>query len=288
MQRIFTLKIDSSLSGKRIETVLEKQMQFSRSLIAKLKRCENAVTVDGKAARLVDKLCNGQELKVAIFSDKINKVEAVSFPLDILYEDEDIIAVNKPGEMPSHPSRLHKNDTLLNALGYYLNHTVHIITRLDKDTTGVVLVAKNPLAARILTDAVKNREITKEYIAVINGVLSPDKGEIHAPIKKQDGKMKRIVSPDGKEAISLYETLKTKDNLSLVRLNPITGRTHQLRVHMSYMKHPIYGDSMYGAPQKGENIKLHCKRVSFVHPLAGENIVIEAPVPDVWERFNEA
>ena len=286
MPKVINLKIDDSLSGKRIETILEKQLRFSRSLISKLKRCKDFVTVDGKSAKLVDKLICGQELRVVIPTKKISSVEAVSLPIDILYEDEDIIAVNKPLSMPSHPSRLHKNDTLANALKFYLGHAGHIITRLDKDTTGVVLVAKNPLAAKILTDAVASGNIEKEYIAVINGTLSPKSGKICERIKrKEEGKIIREVSPDGKEAISLYETLETKDNLSLIKLIPITGRTHQLRVHMSYMGHPIYGDSMYGAPQKGEKLKLHCRGICFAHPVTGKDITIEAPVPETWEKM---
>ena len=285
MQRIFTLKIDDSVNGKRIETVLEKKLRFSRSFISKLKKYENSVTVDDKRVRLSELLHKGQELKVVLPEEKENSIIPENIPLDILYEDEDIIAINKPSGMPTHTSRLHRSGTLINALKYYLGYSGHIITRLDKDTTGVLLVAKNIPAASILTDAVKEGKIEKEYIALIKGKLSPLKGRICAPIKRRtESEVVREVSPDGKVSVSIYETLKIYGDCSLVKLIPITGRTHQLRVHMSHMGTPICGDSLYGESHNGESLKLHCKALWFFHPITGEKIQITSPVAENFKR----
>lgn len=284
MVKKIEIKIEESLSEKKIEYILKTHLQFSRSLISKLKRIPNGISLEGEQAKVIQAVKAGQTLVITLPQTAGESVERVNLPLDILYEDEDIIAVNKPCGMPSHPSKLHKNDTLANALKYYTGCSPHIITRLDKDTTGVVLTAKNPHTAALLTDLMKRKEIQKEYVAVVKGTLDMPEGEINAPIEKEENSIKRIVSSSGKEAITKYEVLNTDGKYSLVRLIPVTGRTHQLRVHMSYMGCPIYGDSLYGIPD-GEFMCLHCRKISFSHPLTGEDIIIEAPVPDTWEKM---
>ncbi|MBQ8808648.1 MAG: RluA family pseudouridine synthase, partial [Clostridia bacterium] len=256
MQKKITLKIDKNLCDSKIENILKRELGFSSTLISRLKRTVGGIMLNGKMAKTVTFLKEGDIIELTIPAGKSETVKAIKLPLDILYEDEDVIAVNKPCSMPTHPSGRHKEDTLINALGYYFKDTdysIHVITRLDKDTSGVVLIAKNPLAARILTDSIKNREIKKEYLAVLNAAPTKKKGTLLLPIKKAEDKpLRRIVSPDGKEAVTSYEVLDAKGGFSLVKLVPVTGRTHQLRVHMSHIGHPIYGDSMYGAPQRDE------------------------------------
>lgn len=287
MVKKIELKIDEKLNEKKIEYILEKHLQISRSLISKLKRSPNGIKLEGEQAKVIQTVKAGQSLVIDIPQKAGESIETTYFPLDILYEDEDIIAVNKPCGMPSHPSRLHKNDTLANALKYCMGCSPHIITRLDKDTTGVVLTAKNSHAAALLTDMMKRKEIQKEYVAVVKGTLRASAGEINAPIKKEENSIKRIVSDSGKGAITKYEVLNTDGKYSLVRLIPITGRTHQLRVHMNYMGCPIYGDKLYGASE-GEFMYLHCRKLSFLHPLTGEDIIINATVPDAWAKLKEA
>ena len=286
MLRKIEIKIDERLNEKKIEYILEKHIGISRSLISKLKRMPDGITLEGEQAKVIQTVKTGQTLVIILPKTTGKSVESVYLPMDILYEDDDIIAVNKPSGMPSHPSRLHKSDTLANALKYHTGYTPHIITRLDKETTGIVLAAKNPHTAARLTDLMKRKKIQKEYVAVVNGTLDMPFGEINAPIDKEENSIKRIVSPEGKEAVTKYEVLKTNGEYSLVRLIPITGRTHQLRVHMSYMGCPIYGDSLYGIAE--ETMCLHCRKISFHHPITGEGITIEALVPDKWIKFNEA
>ena len=275
-----TLEITPGLSGRKIESILEKELQFSRSLIAKLKRTDGAVTLNGQSEKVIAKVTTGDVLTVNIPEREYGSVLKTEIPLDILFVDEDIIAVNKPYNMPVHPSKNHLSDTLANGLKFYLgkNAGIHIITRLDRDTSGIVLVAKNPHSAKILTESIKKGNIQKEYIAIVNGCPKCKAGIIDAPIDRDAG-IKRKVSQNGKPALTEYKVIKNGE-FSVVRLLPKTGRTHQIRVHLSYVGHPIYGDSMYGAPQKGERTRLHCHKISFVHPFTGNELVITAPLPE--------
>lgn len=278
-----TLEITSELSGRKIEAVLEKRLCLSRTLIARLKRTSGAVLLNGEEPPLIRTVMAGDILTVNIAEKYTDGIARVKMKLDILFEDDVILAVNKSAGMAVHPSGNHKTDTLANGVMYHLGEKAafHVITRLDRETSGVVLIAKDTHSAKLLTEEIKNGNIQKEYIALINGTPNPKEGQINAPIRKEEGRgIKRIVSPDGKEALSFYEVIGNRKNLSVVRLNPVTGRTHQLRLHLSYIGHPIYGDSMYGAPQKGERTRLHCYKISFVHPITGKGIVIKTEVPD--------
>lgn len=280
------IKIDSKLNGHRIEYVLEKELKISSSLMKRLKREENGIVLNGVRATTVTKVCEGDALTVNIKGRETERVTPVDVQLDIIWEDTDILVLNKPGNISVHPSKTHKTDTLANGVVYHMGsrEAIHIITRLDRETSGLVLIAKNPQAAAILTENMKKGKIKKEYIAIVNGVPNPSRGEISAPIKKKEEKgTARCVAEDGKKAITLYEVKEKSEKLSLVKLSPFTGRTHQLRVHMSHIKNPIYGDSMYGAPQCGERVRLHCYKLEFNHPTTEENVVFTAPLPKDFE-----
>lgn len=282
MEKIIELKIDASLHGRKIEYVLEKHIGLSNKIIRRLKRVDNAVMLNGKNVAVVRQVSEGDKLVITISSRESKNIAPANIPLDILYEDEDIFVVNKPGSMPTHPSRSHHQDTLANAVIHYMGNdsTFHAITRLDRDTSGVVLIAKNSLAAKLLTDDIKTRKIQKEYVAVVNGVPKEKSATLSLPIKKKENSgILRHVSEKGKDSITLYEVEKTMGSLSLVKLIPVTGRTHQLRVHMSYIGNPIYGDSMYGAPQQNERTRLHCRSITFCHPMTKEKLTIKAPIP---------
>ncbi len=287
MKKEIKIIIDKDLADKRIEHILKKKVGLSETLIRRLKRTDDGIMLNGKPAKVIEKVSFGDVVKISVTEKSPPNIVPAKVPLDIIYEDEDILAVNKPRSMPTHPSKGHMEDTLANGVIYYLgkDSKFHVITRLDLDTSGVVLIAKNPVSAAYLTDEMKNGRISKEYVAVINGVLNPEDGVISAPIKKKNERgVVRCVSPDGKAAVTKYKTVKIQSEISLVTLFPITGRTHQLRVHMSYMNCPIYGDSLYGAIQKGEKTLLHCKRISFIHPVTKENISLCAPLCDDIER----
>lgn len=285
------LKIDYDLSGCKIKYILRNHIGLSASIIKSLKRTEDGIILNGERV-FVDRVVKfGDDLSISIHDRQSKHIVPVYIPIDILYEDDDILAVNKPHSMPTHPSQNHYEDTLANGIMYYFQNTdftFRAITRLDRDTSGVVIVAKNPFSAQILGEDMKNKKMNKEYIAVVNGTPNPEKGRISAPIKRREKSvMLRCIAPDGKEAITDYFVEKTYNGLSFVKLHPLTGRTHQLRVHMSYIGTPIYGDDLYGAPQKNERTRLHCREVRFLHPVKRTEVVITAPLPkDISKMFD--
>ena len=283
MDKILSLKIDPSLDGKTVKYILQTCLGLSAALITQLKQADDGIMLSGERVFVNKRVCESDELVITI-ADGTSDIPEGEIPLDILYEDEDIIAVNKPRNMPTHPSQNHYEDTLANGLMYYYkgkNFTFRAITRLDRDTSGVVLIAKNPLSATILGDDMKRGKIHKEYAAIVCGSPDPKKGRIDAPIRRfKESVILRCVSPDGKDAVTDYETVSTANNIALVRLFPKTGRTHQLRVHLSHIGTPIYGDDLYGAPQKDENVRLHCQKIIFTHPLTKNEMVLTAPLPN--------
>ncbi len=208
---------------------------------------------------------------------------AENIPLDILFEDEHILAVNKKSGMPTHTSHGHNSGTLANAvMGHCGEITFRAVNRLDKNTSGIVLIAKNGAIAGSLKNSVQ-----KEYVAIVHGEISSS-GEICAPIKRKgEYRMEREVSPDGDYAKTLFEPIKTGENYSFIRLKLLTGRTHQIRVHMSYLGHPLLGDDLYGgkADLGFTHHALHCEKLTFTHPITGENTVLNAPLP---EKFKNA
>lgn len=291
MDKTIRLKIIPTLAGKEIKYILRNHIGLSASIIKQLKKSEKGIMLNGERV-FVDKCVkNGDELVISIADSASESIVPVNIPLDILYEDDEVLVVNKSGTMPTHPSQNHYSDTLANGIMYYFRNvdfTFRAITRLDRETSGIVVIAKNPLSAQILGNQMKNKEIQKEYIAIVNGVPNPKNGVINAPIKrKEESLILRCVAPDGKKSITEYSVEKEHKGFSLVKLTPETGRTHQLRVHMSYMNTPIYGDDLYGAPQKNERIRLHCRRVSFLHPVSNESITVEASLPLDMEKLFE-
>ena len=283
MNKTIKILVDDVFSGKEVKYFLKKVIGISDAIITDLKKTEEGILVNNERVFVTHILKAGDSLSINI-TDKKSDITESDIPLDIIFEDEDIIVLNKQRGVPTHPSLNHYEDTFANGLMKYYSgkdFTFRAVTRLDRDTSGVVIVAKNPFSGAILSENMKAGKIKKEYQAVINGRINPMSGVINAPIKrKYESMILRCVSPDGKTAITVYETLTVNDNFSLVRLNPITGRTHQLRVHLSHMGTPIYGDDLYGAPQTEESVRLHCRKVTLSHPSTGEEISFEADLPE--------
>ena len=211
----------------------------------------------------------------------------VSMPLSICYEDEDILAVNKPAQMPVHPSLNHYDHTLANAVcGYYndqeIPYTFRCVNRLDRDTTGLTLIAKHMLSSAILSTAAARREISREYIAIASG-KTPESGTIDAPIGRVAGSTieRQIDFENGERAITHYRRLAYHDGLSLLSLHLETGRTHQIRVHLKSIGHPLIGDFLYNPTDTTiKRQALHSYRLTFSHPITGESFVLTAPLPD--------
>ena len=282
------LTIGTAYDGKSVKTVLKHRLKIYAAILTSLKKHPDGILVNGVTALVNTVVHIGDTITVNIRDINSPNIEPCRMELDILHEDEDILVLNKPRSMPTHPSQNHHSDTLANGVMHYYRHrnfTFRVITRLDRDTSGVVLIAKNRLAASQLSEQMQQQAIHKEYIALCHGIPQYTSGTIDAPIARADGStILRCVSPNGKEAVTHYSVLSTHGDLSLIKLNPQTGRTHQLRVHLAHIGHPIYGDDMYGSPVGGDHTRLHCRAITFTSPARGETITVEAAVPsDITE-----
>ena len=255
------ITVTKAIDGMTVKDWLYKN-GISRGLITHLKKLERGITVNGEHATVRRVLYEGDVLSLAIddrAEDENDSLVPTEMPLDIIYEDDDMIAVNKPPNMPTHPSIGHFDDTLANGLAYYFSSrgipfVFRAVNRLDRNTSGIVLVAKNRVSAARLGELMKSGKIQKNYVAILGGVLTPLAGEINAPIRRREASiiLREVCSadaPGSKRALTAYETLAENGECSIVRAEPITGRTHQLRVHFAYMGAPIVGDGMYGTAE---------------------------------------
>ena len=267
----------------KIKSILRQKLGISAAVLTKLKKSPKGILLNGEAVFATQEVKCGDTIEIALEDANSQNIVPTPMELDIIYEDEDILAVNKPWNMPTHPSQNHHDDTLANGVMHHFKgsgFTFRVITRLDKDTSGVVLIAKNKIAASKLSDKMTKGEIQKEYLAICHGTLEDENGTIDAPIQRKEGStIMREVNPNGKPSITQYEVISEENDLSLVKLNPVTGRTHQLRVHLSHIEHPIYGDDMYGSPIEGERCRLHCRAIGFVHPITNQKQTVEAAIP---------
>lgn len=241
--------------------------------------------------RLIDELTSGDTLIVRIYEDNDNAGDIVPAKgnLDIVYEDEDLIIINKVGDMVVHPSYAHYKDSLSNYLaGYYeetgQNHVIRTVGRLDRETSGLVIFAKNRHSAALLSKQKENMSRRKEYLALCSGVFERTSGTVNEPIRRRpDERMIREVHPEGKEAITHYVVEKQFEDYALVRLHLDTGRTHQIRVHMAYLGHPLLGDNFYGKEIENshglERAALHAGYIEFDQPITKERIKITAKLP---------
>ena len=276
------LTVDNEYNNKPIKNLLRHKLSISAAIITDLKKHPNGILLNGNPAKATAVMYTGDVLTINIYDIPSPNVVPVEMELDVLYENEDVLVVNKPRNMPTHPSQNHHYDTLANGvMHYYRNsdYTFRVITRLDKDTSGTVLIAKNRLAAVILSEQMRSQAIHKEYVALCHGIPAEHQGIINAPIARVKGStILRNVSPEGKTAVTHYRVVSTHGELSLIKMNPQTGRTHQLRVHLAHIGHPIYGDDMYGSPICGSTY-LHCRSLTFTDPAGGKLITVEAPLP---------
>lgn len=274
--RIVEFKIKNEDDNRQIRDFL-RDFGVSSSLLTKLKQTENGITVNGNFARAIDILHTDDVLKITI-TDKGHMPTPADIPINIIYEDDDIIVVNKPPFMPVHESRNHRGDTLSNAVANHIKEDTafRAVFRLDRDTSGLVLIAKNELSASKLAGKIK-----KDYYAIVNGILK-DNGTIDAPIKRLgESIIKRCVADDGERAVTHYEVVKTNEKYSLLKINLETGRTHQIRVHFSNFGYPLVGDSLYGGESEIVNRQLlHCKDIYFTHPITNEEMHLSSAFPD--------
>lgn len=278
--RDFIIKIDGLSEEMRLSVFLKNKLNFSSSLITRVKF--HGIFVNGEKATARTALKNGDTLKVVFPEEKSENIEAIPGDVDVLYEDEYIIAVNKPRNMPTHPSRGNSLPTLANALMAYFNgnFVFRSINRLDRDTSGIVLIAKDQFCAVRLSANMKSGDFEKKYLALVSGVPEENEGLIDAPIERVcEGNIKRTVRPDGKRAVTKYAVKEIlPDGNSICEITLLTGRTHQIRVHLSYIGHPLVNDFLYGTSD-GESYSLHCSYLAFTHPINKKRIEITS-LPD--------
>ncbi len=271
-----TINFNIDRDGIRIRDYL-RAFGFSSSLIKSLKQSETGILKNGEPARTIDLINNGDILTVNIENSGKMPVP-VKMDVDIVYEDEDFVVFNKPPNLPVHESHTHIGDTLSNFAAYHLKDVgaFRAVYRLDNGTSGLVLVAKNKLVAAKLA-----RKINKDYYAVVSGIMSGD-GTVDLPIARcGDSIIKRKVDENGERAVTHYEVIKTMENTTLLKLNLETGRTHQIRVHMAHIGHPLIGDTLYGDfSALISHQALHCKDIYFTHPVTNEEMHISCDFPD--------
>ena len=256
--------------------------KLSTRIVATLRHTENSVLVNGTAARLIDKVREGDEICIYI-PEKTEPPQLFEMELDIIYEDDDLLVINKPSGISVHPTYNHPNGTLSNAVANYLIKSggtpsaARAVGRLDKVTSGVIIFAKHSVAASLL-----NGELDKTYFAVVHGVLQGS-GTVDAPIYRPDStKTIRAVGAGGDEAVTHWQAVESCSDLTLVKIKTETGRTHQIRVHLAHIGHPLAGDEMYGGTAVCgiTRAALHCAEISITHPVTKEVLTFTAPVPD--------
>jgi len=255
-----------------------------------MKRAEHAILLNGEPAFGRTVLREGDVLRILVpeeVNDSDSSIIPVPLPLDILYEDEDILVLNKPADMPVHPSAGNYENTLANGVAWYYKQqgkafVYRCINRLDRDTTGVLVLAKNPLSGALLSAQMKHRQIRRTYLAIVQGI-TPEQETIDAPIgRAADSTIERQVDfTNGESAVTHYERLATYHSYSLIELHLETGRTHQIRVHMNYIGHPLPGDFLYNPDYSHISRQaLHSHHLRFRHPITGEEMHFTAPVPE--------
>ena len=276
MAELMRYTVSSEYDGVKAGRYLRTVCKLSARTLSMLKRTEGALTVDGKLLRTIDILKEGSVVIIRL-PDEENSIEPIKGDLNVLYEDNWLLLVNKPSNMPVHPVKNHQTDTLANIIAYKYRDiksefVFRAVNRLDSDTTGIVIIAKDRHTASVM----QNTEVEKRYMAVCHGVVA-ESGTIDSPIRLADNsKIVRVVADDGQKAVTHYKNIKTFSEGSLVELILETGRTHQIRCHMSSIGHPLFGDDLYGGRlDKITRQALHCYSVKFVHPFTNAQIRVE-------------
>ena len=292
-------RIEEALAGERIDKFLSDSLpDVSRSYIQKLIK-DGQVTVNQKQVKSNYKLNAGDLLSMEEPELQEPDIEAEDIALDILYEDSDLLIINKPKGMVVHPSAGHYSGTLVNALMHYCKDDLSgingvlrpgIVHRIDMDTTGSLVVCKNDFTHNHIAEQLKVHSITRIYHAVVHGVLKEEEGTINTPIGRHpiDRKKMSINHKNGKEAVTHYKVLKRFKNFTYIECRLETGRTHQIRVHLSSISHPLLGDAVYGpakSPYKLQGQTLHAKIIGIIHPRTGEYLEIEAPLPEYFTNL---
>ena len=286
---------------QRLDAYISQNIDISRSMVQKLLD-EEKITVNDKIQKASYKVQAFDKIQINIESPKEVKIEPQDIPLDIIYEDNDILVVNKQKGLVVHPANGNPDGTLVNAIMAHCKDSLSgiggelrpgIVHRLDKDTSGLLIIAKNDKAHIQVSKQIKNREVKKTYIALVRGTIAEDEATINMPIGRSTKDRKKMaVTKNGKEAVTHFKVLNryttNKGNYTLLEIKIDTGRTHQIRVHMAEIGHPVIGDSVYSNGKNEFGVEgqcLHAKRLEFLHPITGKEIKLEAPLPEYFQNI---
>ncbi len=277
-------------NSKTVKGILMENLNFSRRLSKRLE-LSSGIFLNGNVTKLNKSVFKGDILSIE-FDEEEDEYDAINIPIDIVYEDVDLLVVNKPPYIVVHPTKSHQDNTVANGVAYYfkengIRRKVRLVNRLDMNTSGIVIIAKNPYAHNELANQMKANTVEKYYYAIVEGTIEENEGTINQPIARLNAEdIIRIVHPSGKECITHYVVEKRFNNMTLVRLKLETGRTHQIRVHMKHISHPIVGDTLYG--KESQLIKrqaLHCYEMKFKQPMTGQDILTQCRLPEDMLRI---
>lgn len=287
MERHFTYEVGNSEKGLTVEQFLKKR-GYSHQVMVHLKKTEDGILLDGRWAYTRDKVCAGSRVDIKLVEeDASDQIEPVLLPFDIVYEDDDLMVINKPKDMPVHPSMNNHDNTLANAVAAYClekgeSFPYRCINRLDRNTTGLLIIAKHMLSAAVLYGQMRERKIHRTYLALVTGRLESP-GVIDLPIGRKEGStIERMIDPEhGERAVTHYTPLKWGKDWTLVQCILETGRTHQIRVHMSHLGHPLPGDFLYNPDDHTmDRQPLHSWKLSFTHPITKETMEFVQELPE--------
>ncbi len=295
------MRLTADLAGERLDAFLARsELGLSRSAAQKLLE-EGCVRLNGRPGKKNDRLNPGDQVEVTVPQPREVDVVPREMPLDIVYEDEDVVVINKPKGLVVHPAAGHQDDTLVNGLLYAMGDSLSgingelrpgIVHRIDKDTSGLLAVAKNDLAHAVLASQLKDHTMARTYEAIVCGNLKEDSGTVDAPIGRHptDRKKMCVTQRNSKSAVTHWEVVRRYRGYTHIRCRLETGRTHQIRVHMAYIGHPILGDTVYGHKrlELGQDSQcLHAGALCFRHPRTGRPVMVFAPLPDYFRQVLE-
>ncbi len=295
-----TVRLEVNEENIRLDKFITQALpELSRTLIQQYVK-EGHVLVNGKSEKVSYKICLGDVIEINLPDNKEMDVLPEDIPLNVVYEDHDVIVVNKPSGMIVHPSSGIYSGTLVNALLYHchdlsgINGVLRpgIVHRIDKDTSGLLMIAKNDKAHQSLSEQLKAHSVSRKYVALVHGVIPHNHGKIDAPIGRdsKDRQKMAVTKINSKEAVTNFTVLQRFDKMTLIECRLETGRTHQIRVHMAYIGYPMYGDPKYGYKKDDQTYGqyLHAKTLGFVHPINGEYMEFDSDLPDFFEnKLNE-
>ena len=292
MNRNIDYIIDEDSAGLRVEQFLRRK-RYSGQNLSEIKRMPKSILVNGVHYYMRQELSTGDHLQVRICeTQNSEKIPPTKLPLDIIYEDEDLLVLNKPAGMPIHPSLNNYTNSMANALAYYFQSQgkpfiFRCCNRLDRDTSGLTIVSKHLVSGSILSDMTKYREVHREYLAIARGSVTPSEGTIQAPLGRKEGTIiERTVDWEhGEDAVTHYKVVKEANGHSLVSLRLETGRTHQIRIHMKYLGYTLIGDYLYNPDMEYMTRQaLHSHHMEFTHPITGAHMSFTAPLPEDMAR----